>query len=79
MRDRARAERLPHRQFARPRRGAGQQQVGDVGAGDEKNQPDDGHEDHQRLGVGRGADRRGRAPWFSVARARGPGGPHSPG
>ena len=32
-------------------RGAGQQQVGDVGTGDEKNQRDDGHENLQRLGV----------------------------
>ena len=37
---------------SRARRGAGQQQVGDVGTGDEKNEAHDGHEDGQRLGIG---------------------------
>ena len=36
------AERGPDRQFGAPARGARQQQVGEVGAGDQKNKKDDG-------------------------------------
>ena len=47
----ARANRQPHRHLVLPRRGAGEQQVGDIGAADEQHDADDRHHDHQRLGV----------------------------
>ena len=34
-----------------PRRRARQQQVGDIGAGDQENQPDYGHQQNQWIGV----------------------------
>ena len=43
-----RAERRPHRDFARARRGARQQQVRDVRAGDEQHEADRAHQHQQR-------------------------------
>ena len=48
----ARANREPHRHLVLPRGGAGEQQVGDIGAADEEHDADDRHDDHQRIGVG---------------------------
>ena len=45
-----RAQGLPYGELARPRSGARQQQVGDVGAGDQQHQADDGHQDLQWFG-----------------------------
>ena len=47
-----RANREPHRHLVLPRGGAGEQQVGHIGAADEEHDADDRHDDHQRLGVG---------------------------
>ena len=44
-----RPERLANGELAGTRGGAGEQKIGDVGAGDEQDQRDDGHEDLQRL------------------------------
>ena len=49
MRERARPERLANGKFAGARGGAGEQKIGDVGAGDEQDQRDDGHQYPQRL------------------------------
>ncbi len=43
------SERLTNGELARTRGGAGEQKIGDVGAGDEQDQRNDGHEDLQRL------------------------------
>ena len=47
-----RANREPHRHLVLPRGGAGEQQVGHIGAADEQYDADDRHHDHQRLRVG---------------------------
>ena len=54
------AQCLPHGKLARPGRGARQQQVGDVGAGDQQDQADDAHQDLQRIGERRGGREAGR-------------------
>ena len=46
------ANREPHSHLVLPRRGARQQQVGNIGAADEQHDADDRHHDHQRLRVG---------------------------
>ena len=46
-----RAEGQARRQLVAPRRGARQQQVGDVGAGDEQDERDDPDQDEQRLAI----------------------------
>src|SRR5262249_54990123 len=43
------SERLANGELASARGGAGQKEIGDVGAGNEQDQRDDGHEDLQRL------------------------------
>ena len=42
------AERRAHGQLARPSRGAGQDQVGDIGAGDQQDERDRTHHDEER-------------------------------
>ena len=43
------AEREAHREFRQSRRRAGEHQVGDIGAGNQEDDPDDGHQDEERL------------------------------
>ena len=47
-----RANREPHRHLVLPRGGAGEQQVGHIGAADEEHDADDRHDNHQRLAIG---------------------------
>ena len=61
MRQPRRAERQPHAQLVAPRRRAREQQVRDVGAGDQQHQPDDDHD-------------RGQRPAIALAQARAAGG-----